>query len=232
MPIELLPRLPISALIVVCPTVAALILVRREDGSSAAWSLVRDGVCLRGVAVTPAVAAAILLAPAAEWVSYLLPSAFSSSVRVTHISPPQLAALATAFLICAVAEIGWSGYALGRLRPLSPKLRIGLEIGVVWAAWHVVPLLSVGRSTAWVAWWSVATIAQRVVYVWLYRVAGRSVGVVAASHALHNLVWMLIPSFGSEYDPRADAITTVAVVAAVLAISERSRRTTRQPDTR
>jgi uncharacterized protein len=54
----------------------------------------------------------------------------------------------------------------------------------------------VGRSAGWIAWWWIGTIAQRVVLVWLYRAAGRNVCAVALAHALHNLVWMLIPLFG------------------------------------
>jgi membrane protease YdiL (CAAX protease family) len=80
-----------------------------------------------------------------------------------------------------------------------------------------VPLVSVGRSAAWVTWWSLSTVVQRIIFVWLYRVAGRSVGAVALSHALRNLVWMAIPLFGSEYDPRADTIVAVAVAVALVA---------------
>jgi membrane protease YdiL (CAAX protease family) len=223
--IDLLPRLPISAVATVCPAAAALILSRRQGGDSAAWSLLRGAVDIHSIIPMPTIAAAILVAPAAEWVSYLVPSALASSTHITPISPGQLVALATAFLVAAIGEeLGWSGYALGRLQSQSPMLRVGLEIGVAWAAWHVLPLVSVGRSAEWVAWWAIGTIAQRVVFVWLYRATGRNVGVVALSHALRNLVWMLIPTFGSEYDPRADAIATIAVAAAVVAISGRVER--------
>lgn len=229
--IELLPRLPISALAAFCPAAAALLLSRREGGASAAWSLLRGAVGIHRTLPRPAMAAATLLAPATEWASYLIPSALASSAHMTPFSLVQLTALATAFLATAIGEeLGWSGYALGQSR--SPTLWIGLEIGVAWAAWHVVPLISVGRNAEWVAWWAIGTIAQRVVFVWLYRAARRNVGVVALSHALHNLVWMLIPSFGSEYDPRADAIATVAVAVAVVTVSGRIERARASAETR
>jgi hypothetical protein len=42
---------------------------------------------------------------------------------------------------------------------------------VVWAVWHVIPLLSALRSLAFIAWWSLGTVALRVVIVWLYNLA-------------------------------------------------------------
>lgn len=215
---ELLPRLPMSAVAVVCPAIAGLVLSRREGGPPAAWSLIISGLNFRCIVRRPSVGVALLLMPAAEWASYLVPSFMASSTQVTSLSLAQLAGLATTFLVGAVCEeVGWSAYAVGRRRPTSPTLRTGVEIGAAWAAWHLVPLLSVGRSAAWVAWWTVVTITRRVLFVRLYRAAGGSAGVVAVSHALCNLVWMLIPSFGSDYDPRADAIATVAVAGAVVA---------------
>jgi hypothetical protein len=81
----------------------------------------------------------------------------------------------------------------------------------------------VGRSAGWIAWWGIGTIAHHVVFVWLYRAAGRNVCAVALAHALHNLVWMLIPFLGSEYDPQADAVATVAVAAALIGTAARRR---------
>jgi membrane protease YdiL (CAAX protease family) len=217
--IELLPRLPLSALAVVCPAAAAFILSYRARGAAGVRSLARTAFDLRLARPAP-ILAAVLLAPAAGWAAYAVPSALTSEVHVTSIPPQHLAAMAAAFVVAGLLEeLGWTAYALGRLRPQASTVRAGLEIGAAWAVWHVVPLVSVGRSVRWIAWWSVGTLALRVVFVWLYRVTGRSTGAVALSHALHNLVWMIIPWYGSQYEPRAEAIATVMAAAAVVALT-------------
>jgi hypothetical protein len=38
-----------------------------------------------------------------------------------------------------------------------------------------MPLLQHGRSTGWIAWWSLSTVAHRVLITWIYNNTGRSV---------------------------------------------------------
>ena len=38
-----------------------------------------------------------------------------------------------------------------------------LLLGVVWAGWHLIPLLSAGRSLAWIAWWALGTVSYPVI---------------------------------------------------------------------
>lgn len=47
-PGELAPGLPVSALMAVCPMVAALILTRRESGRGASWALMTSSCSNRG----------------------------------------------------------------------------------------------------------------------------------------------------------------------------------------
>jgi len=54
-------------------------------------------------------------------------------------------------------------------------LETGILLGLVWAVWHWLPLMQAHRSPAWIAWWSLYTVALRVLIVWLYNNTGRSV---------------------------------------------------------
>ena len=94
-------------------------------------------------------------------------------------------------------------------------------IGGLWAIWHVVPLLQARRSLGWIAWWCLGTVSLRVLLVWLYNGAGRSVFAVSLCHALHNLAWMLFPAHGSHYDPRVDGLVTAFSAAVVIAATGR-----------
>ena len=58
-------------------------------------------------------------------------------------------------VVCFIAAIGeelsWSGYAIDPLQDRFGALRGALLLGVIWAVWHFIPLLSVQRSLAWIA---------------------------------------------------------------------------------
>jgi len=124
----------------------------------------------------------------------------------------------SAFLVAAACEeLGWSGYVLEPLQARGSARRAALVIGGVWAVWHVVPLIQAGRSFGWIAWWGLGTVSMRVLFVWLYNGAGRSVFAPSVCHALHNLAWMLVPVHGSHYDPRVDGLVTAAAAAVVIA---------------
>ena len=133
---------------------------------------------------------------------------------------PVLAALAMflAFFIAALGEeLGWSGYVTDPMQDRLGALRASIVLGLVWAAWHVVPLTQAHRSAAWIAWWSVGTVAARVLIVWLYNNTGKSVFAAALFHTTVNVTWQLFPIHGSFYNPRVTGLT-MTCVATIVAI--------------
>jgi uncharacterized protein len=139
------------------------------------------------------------------------------------LPPPALsiAIVPTLFLLFFVAgmaeELGWSGYALDPLQNRWGALPASLIIGLVWAAWHVVPLLQVGRAPGWIAWWTVGTVATRVLHTWLYNNTGKSVFGAALFHAMTNVSWQLFPNQGSHYDPRITGILAIVAICVTIA---------------
>ncbi len=111
-------------------------------------------------------------------------------------------------------ELGWSGYAIDPLQDRFGALCAALLLGLVWAVWHFIPLLSVPRSVVFIACWSLGTVTSRVIITWLYNNTGRSVFVAALFHTMQNLTWQLFPVNGSYYDPCVTSliITFIAVV--------------------
>jgi hypothetical protein len=98
-------------------------------------------------------------------------------------------------------------------------------LGSIWAAFHYAALLEANRSISWIAWWSVGTVATRVIMVWLYNNAGKSVVGAALFHMTGNLAWQLFPIRGSYFDPRINGLIT-AIVAAVVIVRMRPRAAT------
>jgi membrane protease YdiL (CAAX protease family) len=131
---------------------------------------------------------------------------------VPALSVSIVPALFVLFFLAAVAEeLGWSGYVLDPLQNRWGALLASLMFGLVWAAWHVVPLLQVGRAPAWIAWWSIVTVATRVLHTWLYNNTGKSVFGAALFHATTNVSWQMFPNHGSRYDPRITGIILLII---------------------
>jgi hypothetical protein len=114
-----------------------------------------------------------------------------------------------AFFIAALGEeVGWTGYALDPMQSRWNALRAGLLLGLVWAAWHIVPFAQADRSPTWIAWQCLTLVASRVLLVWLYNNTGKSVFAVALCHTMINVSWQLFPNQGSHYDPRITGLIT------------------------
>ena len=107
------------------------------------------------------------------------------------------------FFVCALGEeLGWSGYVIDPLQDRRSALQASVLLGLVWAAWHLVPLIQADRSPEWIGWWSLYTAASRILMTWLYNNTGKSVFAAALYHDMSNLSWQLFP------DPRFPLGTT------------------------
>lgn len=232
--IMLMPGLPLAGLSVVCPMAAALALTLWRGGPGAVGRLLaRAGDAGR-------------VRPAAWWLAYaLIPLAVGAAcfliLRASGTGIPDLRAtpglvmsLTITFLVAGLAEeLGWTGFALEPLRDRLGVLGTGLVIGLGWAAWHWPALLQADRAPAWIAWWTLGTISQRMVMVWLYERAGRSLAAEVVFHATSNLAWQLLPVRGSFFDPRLHGLIVAGIALALFALrpapGPRGPRTTPSP---
>jgi hypothetical protein len=220
---RLLPGLPAAALAVVCPAIAALLLSWRRGGAAGAWALLRRAGDLSRIKAAAWWLPILLTSPAISVAAFLILRLGGSAAPDPRIAILPAAALFAVFLVSALSEeLGWTGFALEPLQARLGWLGAALAIAAVWAVWHVPALIQVHRSATWIGWWSLGTIATRVIMVWLYDRAGRSVFGVAVFHALGNLCWQLFPVHGSWFDPRLNGLLTAAVAVAVVAFGQRA----------
>ncbi len=212
---DLLPGLPISAFMAICPALAAILMVWRTNGPGAIKSFLRmtgDGFQIRPWVWIVALATM----PAVMVLSGTVLLFMGKDLPAPQISLFQALALFTLFFVAALAEeIGWTGYATRPLVKAHGLIAAGLTIGLVSAVWHVIPLLQVERSWDWIAWWALGSIARRMIIAWLYVVGGQSVFAASLFHTMSNVSWMLFPVLGSHYDPVSTALILV-VLAAIL----------------
>lgn len=213
---DLLPGLPIAALAVVCPTMAAALLSIHEGGRVKVLELLGRGVDFCGVRrwVIPT----ILINPVLFGLAFILARKLGAEVPNPVFSALSALTLFGLFLPAALLEeLGWSGYALDRLQERLGAVSAALSLGVFWALWHIPALLQVGRSLEWIAWWCLWTVSVRVIMVWLYNWSGASVMAVALYHATSNLCWQIYPVNGSHFDPRLSGLIALALAVSLVA---------------
>jgi uncharacterized protein len=208
-------NLPISIFGILCPLIAALILVGREEGRSGIRRLLRRILDRSGIAPKVWYAPIILLLPLIYLLSYIVMLIMGRSLP--EWSFPLLALpviLVFFFVLAAAEEAGWMGYAYDPLQERSNALTAALVLGVVWAAWHIPGDLIANQPLDWIVGQRVYAIALRVLIVWLYSNTGKSILAASIFHGLDNVSFALFPNMGSHYDPAI--IATLTAIATVI----------------
>jgi uncharacterized protein len=215
----LLPLLPASALMTFVPLVAAMILVFRKDGVRGCVALSirllifgtrRDAVWFL---------TALLFVPAVYLAEFVVLRLTGSAVPVPQIVPGGALFFFLAFFIGAIGEeVGWQGYAYPALRTRMGVLASAIVLGTVWALWHVVPFVQLGRSAEWIVWHSLSAVALRIIIVWLFENTSGSLLVAALFHTMINVSWALFPGAGSLYDPFVTLVILAIVCGLILAL--------------
>lgn len=216
---EILPGLPLSTLNIIIPITAALILVYRESKFVGVTKLLKRAFDYKRVNAKLWYLPVFLLIPGLATLSWGVMRFLGRSVPSPQFSILTALAMLVAFFFAGLGEeLGWTGYALDPLQERSTALQASLILGLVGAAWHITPLVQVGRSPSWIAWWCLGTVAERVLSVWLYNNTGRSVFAVAITHATINLSWQLFPINGSYYDPQITSLITALIAIIIVLI--------------
>ncbi|MFL7811944.1 MAG: lysostaphin resistance A-like protein [Anaerolineae bacterium] len=209
-------NVPVSALMAVCPVIAASVLVGRERGWAGVRELLKRSFDWRRIKEKAWYVPIFLLMPTIMVVQYGL----RNPTRLPVPDPRSLATMVvvwlSVFFIAALCEeLGWQGYAIDRLQNRWSALAASIVLGTVWATWHIVPLIQLGRTPIQIASQCMDMIATRILIVWIYNNTGRSVFAAALYHAMYNVSTLLLPNYGLDYSPTATSILVVIAAATV-----------------
>ena len=217
--LQLIPGLSVSALGAFCPLMAALILVYRENKTAGMNELLKKSFDYRRIRAKVWSAPIILLMPAVMAVAYGLTHWLGSPLPAPQVPVLTVLGLFLAFFVGALGEeLGWSGYVTEPMQARWNALQAGILLGLVWAAWHVIPYMQAQRSAAWIGGAILFTVATRILMVWLYNNTGGSVFGAALFHAMLNVSWFVFPIYGSYLDPRISALVAIFLAAFVTAV--------------
>lgn len=222
-PIQLLPGLPLSALGAFTPALGAILLAYKSDRRSGVLQLLQRSFDFKRLTSPNWFVGILFVNPAIAVLAYLLIRAVSKPLPSPAPLTLAVFPMAAFFFIGALGEeIGWSGYATEPLQQRWGIVAASVLLGAIWAIWHFLSLVQAGRSVEWIAWWSLDTIALRMIMTWFYFHSGQSVFAAAIFHAMINLSWQLFPNNGSFYDPRVFGLITLGF-AVILYAMERLR---------
>jgi uncharacterized protein len=197
------------------PLVAALILVYREEGLGRVRRLLRRVFDHRRVRKKIWYVPIVFLMPLIYLLTYgvmrLIGLPLPNEPYIPFLMIPLLFVLL--FILAIAEEVGWTGYVTDPMQERWSALTTGIILGLMTAIWHFVPLIQMGRTPTWIAWWSLAAVSIRILTVWLYNNTGRSLFAAIVFHAMANLSYAMFPNYGSHWDPAvAGAITAIAAV--------------------
>lgn len=214
---EPFPGIPVSAAMAVVPGLVAIVLVTRVAGGSGAIQWLKSALAPSIPGHRLWVLVALLVPPTIMFATYIVMRISGYNMPKPELDIVQLTFLLLIFLVPALLEeIGWSGYALDRLQQQMSALVASLLIGVIWATWHFFPLLQIGRTIGWIAWWSVGTVAIRILITWIFNNSGQSCLAAALFHASQNASWQAFPNHGSHYDPAIHGLVLVVASGTIV----------------
>lgn len=210
--------LPVSSLMVVCPLLAASILTYKQAGSHGVKALLSKAFDYKKIKPWLWYAPILFLSPLIMVLSY-------GVMRVTGLPlpDPQIPWLMAPvffalFFVTAIGEeVGWMGYAIDPLQQRWGVLPAGIVLGLVWSLWHLIGDWQVGHTASWIIWHRLASVANRILIVWLYNHTGKSVFGAILYHTMLNVSWVLFPNYSSHYDPLVTGVITLLTAAIVVA---------------
>jgi membrane protease YdiL (CAAX protease family) len=203
------------------PSVASVLLTGLLDGRAGYCEMLARLLTWRVGARWYAVAllTAPLLAAAATLTLSLVSPVFLPAILTSNDKASLVfSGIGVGLLIGIFEELGWTGFAIPRLRLRHGVLSTGLGVGVAWGAWHFLPNL---ESSSFSAAQPLALLLARVfswlpafrlLMVWVYERTG-SLLVAMLMHA--SLVASVTVIFATSATAEVDLLVGVLTLAAV-----------------
>ena len=216
--LQLMPGLSVSALAAFAPVVAALVLVYLDGGTAGVLALLKRSFDYKRIQDQRWLMPVLFLMPAVSLAVYGLMRWMDTPLPAAQFELLPALLMFIGFFVGALGEeLGWSGYALDPMQARWGALGASVLLGLVGILWHLTPLLVMGRSPTWVAWWCLYALAFRILTVWLYNNTGSSVFAATLFHAILNTAYMLFPVYGSHFDMRLAGLVMAGAALLVIA---------------
>lgn len=215
-------NIPISGLMLVCPFVAAVILVYREEHLAGVSALVQRILDLKRIRDKLWYLPVFFLMPLIMLLSYGVARLLGMPLSEPHLSWVTVLTVPILFVLFFIGaigeEVGWTGYAIDPMQARWNALGGALIVGSMWGLWHTITYMQAGNPPAWVAAQVSGTLVLRILIVWLYNNTGKSLFAAISFHAMVNVSESLFPQFGPQYNPIVTASLMAAIAVIIISI--------------
>jgi uncharacterized protein len=216
-PLPIPLKLPVSALALVNPMLAAVILTYWRGGSAGIKALFKRILDAQKIRNKLWYLPILLLNPVIMVLSYGMMRITARPLPDPQIPWSLAPVLLLIFFVAGIGEeLGWMGYAIDPMQNRWGALQASLVLGIIWALFHLIPDLQNAQTANWIFWHRLGTVLNRVLIVWLYNNTGKSVFSSILFHASINVGWALFPNYGSHYDPYITTLITLVVTVFVI----------------
>lgn len=181
---------------VFAPSLVALALTARKEGTGGVWALLGRMFQWR-VSARWYLFAVGYMAAIKGGVALLHRMTTGSWPRVGHERPVViLVAILLSTPVQSGEEVGWRGFALPRLAQRIGFARASLLLGLIWACWHLPQFFLREADTYGQSFpvWSLEVTAMSVAIAWLYAHTNGSLLLVMLMHAAINNSKDIVPS--------------------------------------
>ncbi len=210
-------KLPISALMAVCPLIAAAILVYKKQKMQGVKELLALSFDFKKIKDKRWYAPIVFLMPVISLLSYTFLKQTGTTTSESQTSFLTILLFFIVFFVGAIGEeIGWSGYIIDPLQNQFGALKASIILGIIWAIWHIIPFNQAGQTPIWIFWQCITTVFLRIIMVWIFNNTGKSVFGMVLFHTMINLSPFLIPNNGVHYDPFVFSILLMGIVAIIV----------------
>jgi len=202
------------------PLIAASILIYREGKSGGIKQLLGRIFDYKRIKQKLWYIPVIFLMPFLDTITYIVMRVIGLPVPTSWHIPPTTPLIFLAFFFAAAGEeLGYMGYAIDPMQERWGALKASLIMGVIHAIWHYPSMIELGQTLPLMVWGTLFTIGIRILVVWLYNNAGKSIFVVILLHAIGNTARSIFPGGRPAFElSNASIGYSMVVIASIVVV--------------
>ena len=205
--------LPPSVAMIVVPFLVAAVFIWRSGGSRAIKAWFISILDVKRVTDKRWLLFAVAIVPVMSLVSYSVGLLTGQSVSGAVPGVGEMLLIASVFWVGAIfEELGWTAFATKPLQKRHGIFIAGLILGIVWAAWHIVPFIQMGRATDWIFFHSLTIVGNRIIMGYVFAHTNQTTSPALFYHAALNFMPEFLPGKYVSYNPMIFAILVWVVV--------------------
>lgn len=188
----------IGFILVLAPITVAFIRTYKDNGKKEANQLLKRAFDYKRIIAKVWYLPTLFVLPGISFLSLGLMTILGIRFPEISISIIVLPILISLFFLFAISEeVGWQGYVFKVMNLRWSSLKSSIVLGIIWALWHAPLYLLQDRTGIFilVPGQCLFTVILRVLIVWVYNHANKSLFTSILIHAISNLCTMILPIY-------------------------------------